>query len=151
MAMKAIGTMLLFGLLLPFFTVGQNNRQAQLIEAKAAYMQSELRLTAEQMKSFLPLYANYEKEIAASSAPMRSLRNRMKADTVTYGAVPTREQALLQIRTNFSVSQSILNVKKSYLGRFAQILDPAQLLKFYQTENVIRNKINRELKRRNNT
>ncbi len=148
--MKTIGTLVLFGLLFPLFAVGQNNRQSRLIEAKAALMQSELQLTADQTQAFLPLYTSYEKAIAASSAPMRSLRNKMKADTVSYGAVPTRQQALLQIRTGFAVSQSILDVKKSYLDRFAQILDPDQLLKFYQTENAIRNKINRELRRRNN-
>lgn len=149
--MKTIGTILLFCLLLPFFVAGQgNSRQARLIEAKAALMRSELNLSAEQEEAFLPLYTSYEKEIAASSAPMRSLRNRMRADTVTYGPVPTREQALLQIRTGFRVSQSILDVKKRYLDRFALVLDPGQLLKFYQTENAIRNRINRELKRRNN-
>lgn len=148
--MKTIGTILLVSLLLPWVSVGQNNRQGQLIEAKAAFMQSELHLTAEQVKVFLPLYTDYEEAIATSSAPMRNLRNKMKSDPAAYGSKLTKEQALSQIRTGFVVSQSILDVKKSYLDRFARILNPEQLLKFYQTENTIRNQINRELKRRSN-
>ena len=147
--MKTIGIILICGVLLPLFAVGQTERKNQLIEAKAALMKSELHLTAKQVKAFLPLYKDYEQKIAASSAPMRNLRNKIKSSENKEAKV-TREQALVQIRTSFSVSQSILDIKKSYVNRFAQILDPTQLLKFYQTEDLIRNKINSELKRRDN-
>lgn len=122
--------------------------QARLFDAKLALMKSELGIGEKQMKTFAPLYARYENDIASASGFIRNYRVKPHGGGASDQTL-TREEAVARIDATFKVSQSILDIKRRYLTELSKVLSPEQLVKFFQTESEIRNKLNKELKRRN--
>ena len=137
--------------LLAFLPLGMRAQDArqkeqEVFEAKVALMESSLGLDESQKAPFRNLYSDYEAEVNAASAPLRTLRSKQKRDS---GGDYTMQQARIQAPTTLRVSRTILDIKESYLDDFSAILKPDQLLKFFRTETSVRNRINKEFKSRN--
>ncbi len=106
-------------------------------------MVDELDIPENSEQEFRKLYSEYldqQKEIKS-----RFIR------TDDYNSI-SDEEAKQRINQSFEVGQQLLNNRKEYAGKFMKICKPQQVLKMYQTEGMIRDKMmDRKSERSQNT
>ncbi len=118
-------------------------RSKLLKEFRANMMVDELDIPENSEQEFRKLYSEYldqQKEIKS-----RFIR------TDDYNSI-SDEEAKQRINQSFEVGQQLLNNRKEYAGKFMKICKPQQVLKMYQTEGMIRDKMmDRKSERNQNT
>ncbi len=118
-------------------------RSKLLKEFRANMMVDELDIPENSEQEFRKLYSEYldqQKEIKS-----RFIR------TDDYNSI-SDEEAKQRINQSFEVGQQLLNNRKEYAGKFMKICKPQQVLKMYQTEGMIRDKMmDRKSERSQNT
>lgn len=117
------------------------NNMRLLEEAKLQQMRIALALTPTQYESFKPVFVDYDR------ATIRIAAQKEHPMPITQ-SVETVEQAEQIMRSQFDTAKKMLRIKELYLDKFKIILEPEQLIKFYQIENDIRNKIKKEFRSR---
>ena len=53
----------------------------------------------------------------------------------------TDEDAIKELNNSFDVGQQLLDNRKNYAQKFMKVISPQQVLRMYQTEGKMRNKI----------
>ena len=53
----------------------------------------------------------------------------------------TDEDAIKELNNSFDVGQQLLDNRKDYAQKFMKVISPQQVLRMYQTEGKMRNKI----------
>ncbi|HQV37294.1 MAG: hypothetical protein IPO60_07315 [Flavobacteriales bacterium] len=112
------------------------DRLQQIKAQKSAFITQRLSLTAEEARTFWPIYDKYDTEIAAVRKEMRSdRRNRKSSGTLTDA------EASKAIDANLQNKQDQLDIRKRYVTEFKKSIGA---LKTLQLEGAERD-FNREL------
>ena len=109
-----------------------DERMALLKEFRENMMIAELNIPTEKQEDFKILYSKYhdkQKEIKNKFQQAKEFDNL--SDT----------EAKLQLTQSFEIGQQLLDIRKEYSEKFFKIITPQQVLKLYDTEGAIRNKI----------
>ena len=109
-----------------------DERMALLKEFRENMMIAELNIPTEKQEDFKILYSEYhdkQKEIKNKFQQAKEFDNL--SDT----------EAKLQLTQSFEIGQQLLDIRKEYSEKFFKIITPQQVLKLYDTEGAIRNKI----------
>lgn len=120
-------------------------REAQrLIRAEfRQILHKELQLTADEEQAFWPLYERY-------SAEMRVVVDRYFAVVAEYmdlynrGAVDDAAANRL-VDTYFQVRGEILQLRRSYVSRFREVMSGVRVTRFYQLENKVQAEVDAAL------
>ena len=110
------------------------NINEKFFEAKIREFVYQLELTDAQKAAFVPLYKRYDDEVrAAFVKPQRPSRDK-KAEM-------TSEDAAAIVKGRLSNQQKTLSIREKYVDEFAKVLEPRQLLRLFNVENQIQNKL----------
>ena len=112
------------------------DRLQQIKAQKSAFITQRLSLTAEEARTFWPIYDKYDTEIAAVRKEMRSdRRNRKSSGTLTDA------EASKAIDANLQNKQDQLDIRKRYVTEFKKSIGA---LKTLQLEGAVNNIIHRK-------
>lgn len=114
----------------------------RLIQAKHQAIKRNLNLDKETFVKFRNLYVRYERELARIDYKNQTRLMNVNADSLS------REEADLLITSQLKNARKIVNIRERYYKEFSSLLTPNQIIKLYQTEADIRNKVMAERKRR---
>ena len=107
-------------------------RVALLKEFREKMIISELAVPKNVQSEFKNLYSEYQEK-----------QNQIKAKFVPTQNCEemTDEDATRELKNSFDVGQQLLDTRKEYAEKFMKVISPQQILKMYQTEGKMRNKI----------
>jgi hypothetical protein len=114
----------------------------RIVQAKLREIRVNLKLDQVAFEQFRPVYLKYEREL--SSIDFREMARLIRVDADSL----TAEQADRLIVTQLEVAKSLLEVREKYYREFRKVLAPQQIIKLYQTEAEMRQKVTQEMKRR---
>jgi hypothetical protein len=114
----------------------------RIVQAKLREIRVNLKLDQVAFDQFRPVYLKYEREL--SSIDFREMARLIRVDSDSL----TAEQADRLIVTQLEVAKSLLEVREKYYKEFRKVLAPQQIIKLYQTEAEMRQKVTQEMKRR---
>ncbi len=117
-------------ILLAIPAMAQGNFNDRLFDAKVCEITYRLNLSAEQVKQFRPVYENYNK------AMISAWGNKEKPQKAA-----TSEEVSAQLKQRMERQQRAQKIRIEYADKFAKVLTPEQLQKFYKVENSIQNKL----------
>jgi hypothetical protein len=95
----------------------------QRVEMRVAKVQADLMLDDATAVKFAPLYKAYMQELAACHPQLERGKNL------------TDEQIEKNLQARLNSELKVAEVKKAYLGKFAEILNAKQLQKLYNKDN----------------
>jgi len=98
-------------------------------------------LTEPEAKAFWPIYDSYQKDLAGLNTRMAKLIDDYAAN---YGNL-TNEMAKKLLGELLSIRGDHVNLLKSYLPRFDQVLPGNKVIRYYQIESKIRAAVDYEL------
>ena len=98
-------------------------------------------LTEPEAKAFWPIYESYQKDLAGLNTRMAKLIDDYAAN---YGNL-TNEMAKKLLGELLSIRGDHVNLLKSYLPRFDQVLPGNKVIRYYQIESKIRAAVDYEL------
>ena len=107
-------------------------RMALLKEFRENMMVAELNISSEKQDEFKVLYSEYHDK-------QREIKNKFQQAKEFDNLSDT--EAKKQLSQSFEIGQQLLDVRKEYSEKFLKIITPQQVLKLYDTEGAIRNKI----------
>lgn len=93
---------------------------------------SELNVAEKDQAQFSMLYSEYQSK-------QNEIKSKFKAD-IDYDNM-SDAVASKQLEQSFEVGQQLLDNRKNYAKKFTSVISPQQVLKMYQTEGKMRNKI----------
>lgn len=109
-----------------------DERMALLKEFREKMIIAELAVPENNQPEFKNLYSEYQdkqNEIKAKFAPNEDYENM------------SDDEATNQLNHSFDVGQQLLDNRKNYAQKFMKVISPQQVLRMYQTEGKMRNKI----------
>lgn len=109
-----------------------DERMSLLKEFREKMIISELAVPQNNQPQFKVLYSEYQDK-----------QNEIKAKFTAnedYDNM-TDEEATKQLNQSFEVGQQLIDNRKNYAQKFMKVISPQQVLKMYQTEGRMRNKI----------
>ncbi|WHF50789.1 hypothetical protein QGN23_10130 [Chryseobacterium gotjawalense] len=109
-----------------------NERMSLLKEFREKMIIAELAVPQNSQPEFIQLYTQYQdrqNDIKSKFTPSEDYENM------------TDEEATKQLNQSFEVGQQLLDNRKNYAQKFMKVISPQQVLKMYQTEGKMRNKI----------
>lgn len=109
-----------------------NERKALLKEFREKMIVSELGVSQNSQPEFLNLYTEYQNK-------QNEIKSKFSANE-NYDTM-SDEEATKQLNQSFEVGQQLLDNRKNYAQKFIKVISPQQVLKMYQTEGRMRNKI----------
>ena len=107
-------------------------RVALLKEFREKMIIAELAVPENTQPEFKNLYSEYQEkqnEIKAKFVPTQDCEKM------------TDEDAIKELNNSFDVGQQLLDNRKDYAQKFMKVISPQQVLRMYQTEGKMRNKI----------
>ena len=107
-------------------------RVALLKEFREKMIIAELAVPENTQPEFKNLYSEYQEkqnEIKAKFVPTQDCEKM------------TDEDAIKELNNSFDVGQQLLDNRKNYAQKFMKVISPQQVLRMYQTEGKMRNKI----------
>ena len=107
-------------------------RMALLKEFREKMIVAELAIPENKQAEFANLYAEYQ-ESQNSIKGKFTFRNDYEN--------MSDEEATNQLNHSFDVGQELLDNRKNYAQKFMKVISPQQVLRMYQTEGKMRNKI----------
>ncbi len=113
-------------------SMSHEERMNLMKEFREELILSELNLSEEDQEKFRTLYAEYQEKQKEIKSKFQSVK-----DPEALGD----EEAKKQLNHSFEIGQQLLNNRKEYSEKFMKIIPPQKVLKLYETEGVIRNKI----------
>ncbi|MCZ2084414.1 hypothetical protein PUH65_02680 [Kaistella sp. SH40-3] len=109
-----------------------NERKALLKEFREKMIVSELGVSQNSQPEFLNLYTEYQNK-------QNEIKSKFSLNE-NYDTM-SDEEATKQLNQSFEVGQQLLDNRKNYAQKFIKVISPQQVLKMYQTEGRMRNKI----------
>ncbi len=109
-----------------------DERIALLKEFREKMIIAELAVKEDSQPEFKNLFSEYQdkqNEIKSKFTPNEDYENM------------SDEEATKQLNQSFDVGQQLLDNRKNYAQRFMKVISPQQVLRMYQTEGKMRNKI----------
>jgi len=145
--MKKIRTILLFLMLASLSAQSQSWNPNQLLrqrieQAKLRQIRQTLRLDEATFVQFRPLYLKYERTIA--NIDFRSQNKILKAHADSL----TAQDADQLIFAQWARAKQLIHIREKAYTEFRKILTAQQLVKLYQSETEIRQKVMSELGKR---
>lgn len=116
---------------------GNHPSREQFAEVQAKKIAEELKLDDNATKQFVTTYTNCQKEIWASS-PRPNRANRDKKESLTD------DEALQIIKDRFAQQNKINEIKEKYFTEYSKFLTPRQILKVYNMEKKMMDKMFRQ-------
>ncbi|MCE1199168.1 MAG: hypothetical protein LWW85_09395 [Marinilabiliales bacterium] len=114
----------------------------RMMQAKWRAVSQQLELDAPTLLRFKPVYLSYEMEMAAVDFRQQARIMRVNADSLSA------DEARLLIENQIRVTKKILEIREKYYHEFLKVLPPQKIIRLYQAEGEIRNRINAEVRRR---
>ncbi len=138
--MRKLESMILVGFLAVVLVASAGAQAQQNLDAqrtkiqtnRMAIVSNELPLTKDQAAAFWPLYDQYRGEMAKVGDRMAKL---IQDYATTLNTTLTDDQAKGILKELLAIQGETLKVKERYAPRFAAILPPKAVLRFYQIEN----------------
>jgi len=130
-----------------FSTKAQNQNRfpllhERIVQAKLREIRLNLKLDRTVFEQFRPIYVKYEKEVSGVDFRKMAKLIRVDADSLS-------EQEADQLIVNqLECAKSLIALREKYYHEFRTVLSPQQVIKLYQTEAELRQKVMKELKRR---
>lgn len=142
-------TILFFVLLISFGTtvksqqINRNQPLRQRIEqAKMRQIRQKLQMDEATFTQFRPLYLKYERALANLDFRSQNKLLNVQADSLST------EEADRLILAQWARARQLNNIRERAYTEFRKILTAQQLIKLYQSETEIRQKVMTELKKR---
>lgn len=107
-------------------------RSAFLQNMKANIVVDDISVPADKQDSFKNLYAEYQNN-------QKQIKEKFHPDK-NFDQL-SDEDATARLNQSFDVGQQLLNNRKAYADKFLKILTPQQVLKLFQTEGKMRDKM----------
>jgi Spy/CpxP family protein refolding chaperone len=114
----------------------------RILQAKLVEIRRSLNLDQATMQHFRPIYIQYEKEISGVN-----IKNQVRLMSANYDSL-TSEEAERLVMAQLENAKKLIEIRERYYNKFKTVLTPQQIVKLYQTEAAIRQKVMQELKRR---
>ena len=114
----------------------------RILQAKLVEIRRSLNLDQATMQHFRPIYIQYEKEISGVN-----INNQVRLMRANYDSL-TSEEAERLVMAQLENAKKLIEIRERYYKKFKTVLTPQQIVKLYQTEAAIRQKVMQELKRR---
>ncbi len=114
----------------------------RILQAKLREIKLKLNVDPGTFEKFRPIYLKYNQEL--SEIELFKLGRMMKINSDSISG----EQAEQMILHQMESARKIISIREKYYKEFKTVLTPQQILKLYQTEAEIRNKVTEEMKRR---
>ena len=116
-----------------------NDRAARRQEMQARITEQlikDLKLTDEQKAKFEPIFANYQKELAALRQDQNrdQAEQRNKKDLTEAEATAQLQEVFTRQEEQIQQSQLRLDIQKKYCAELSGVLTPQQLLKVFQPQ-----------------
>ncbi len=123
--------------------VNRNQPLRQRIEqAKMRQIRQQLQMDEATFVQFRPLYLKYERALANLDFRSQNKLLNVKADSLST------EEADRLILAQWARARQLNNIRERAYTEFRKILTAQQLIKLYQSETEIRQKVMNELKKR---
>jgi hypothetical protein len=123
--------------------VNRNQPLRQRIEqAKMRQIKQQLQMDEATFVQFRPLYMRYERALANLDFRSQNKLLNVKADSLST------EEADALIFAQWARARQLNNIRQKAYTEFRKILTAQQLIKLYQSEAEIRQKVMNELKKR---
>ena len=137
-------------LMLTMFSLGAQSQNAKrlpilrerILQAKLVEIRRSLNLDQATMQRLRPIYIEYEKEI--SGVNTNNQRRLMSANSDTL----TPQEAERLVMVQLENAKRLIDIREKYYHKFKTVLTPQQIVRLYQTEAQIRQKVTQELRRR---
>lgn len=125
----------------------QNRNPNQLLrqrveQAKLRQIRLNLQMNEATFVQFRPLYLQYERTIANLDFKSQNKLMNVNADSLSA------QEAEQLIFAQWSRAKKLINIRERYYAEFRKILTAQQLVKLYQSETQIRQKVMTELVKR---
>ena len=114
----------------------------RILQAKLVEIRRSLNLDQATMQRLRPIYMEYEREISGVGA--NNQRRMMSANTDTLTAQEAERLVMVQLEN----AKRLIDIREKYYHKFKTVLTPQQIVRLYQTEAQIRQKVTQELRRR---
>lgn len=114
----------------------------RILQAKLVEIRRSLNLDQATMQHFRPIYIQYEKEISGVN-----INNQVRLMRANYDSL-TSEEAERLVLEQLANAKKLIEIRARYYNKFKTVLTPQQIVKLYQTEAAIRQKVMQELRRR---
>ena len=121
---------------------GGGQRLERIHAAKMAYVVDKLRLTADQMVAFMPLYREYESDIRETRIAFYK-KNKGVDFSATDDATARKF-----IDDDLDYQQQIIAIKRRYNDRFLKVITPQQLAELSTAEREFKQILTEKLKDR---
>jgi len=137
-------------LMLTMLSLGAQSQNARrlpvvrerILQAKLVEIRRSLNLDQAIMQRLRPIYIEYEREI--SGVNTNNQRRLMSANTDTLTAQEAERLVMAQLEN----AKRLIDIREKYYHKFKTVLTPQQIVRLYQTEAQIRQKVTQELRRR---
>ena len=107
-------------------------RAKLLKEFRENMMVEELDVPQENQEEFKKVYSEYQEK-------QKQIKSQFQSEQ-DYEQL-SDEEAKQQLDRSFEIGQQLLNNRREYAGRFMKVVRPQKVLKLYQTEGMMRNKM----------
>jgi Spy/CpxP family protein refolding chaperone len=114
----------------------------RILQAKLVEIRRSLNLDQATMQRLRPIYIEYEKEI--SGVNTNNQRRLMSANSDTL----TPQEAERLVMVQLENAKRLIDIREKYYHKFKTVLTPQQIVRLYQTEAQIRQKVTQEIRRR---
>ena len=137
-------------LMLTMFSLGAQSQNAKrlpivrdrILQAKLVEIRRSLNLDQATMQRLRPIYIEYEKEILGVNTNNQRRLMSVNSDTLT----PQEAERLVMVQ--LENAKRLIDIREKYYHKFKTVLTPQQIVRLYQTEAQIRQKVTQELRRR---
>jgi hypothetical protein len=109
-----------------------SERMALLKEFREKMIVAELAIPENKQPEFTSVYSEYQNSQNAIKAKFTFREDYEKMSD---------DEATNQLNQSFQVGQELLDNRKNYAQKFMKVISPQQVLRMYQTEGKMRNKI----------
>lgn len=114
----------------------------RILQAKLVEIRRSLNLDQATMQRLRPIYIEYEKEILGVNTNNQRRLMSVNSDTLT----PQEAEKLVMVQ--LENAKRLIDIREKYYHKFKTVLTPQQIVRLYQTEAQIRQKVTQELRRR---
>ena len=137
-------------LMLTMFSLGAQSQNAKrlpivrerIFQAKLVEIRRSLNLDQATMQRLRPIYIEYEKEILGVNTNNQRRLMSVNSDTLT----PQEAEKLVMVQ--LENAKRLIDIREKYYHKFKTVLTPQQIVRLYQTEAQIRQKVTQEIRRR---
>ena len=137
-------------LMLTMLSLGAQSQNAKrlpilrerILQAKLVEIRRSLNLDQATMQRLRSIYIEYEKEILGVNTNNQRRLMSVNSDTLT----PQEAEKLVMVQ--LENAKRLIDIREKYYNKFKTVLTPQQIVRLYQTEAQIRQKVTQELRRR---